>query len=227
MIAALVTRLRRKKQKTQITQAHILAFIQQCEWLYILHSHYRELYGAGQLRLNLLEYSAHSFFVDIQRVLHAQIVQQVCCLTDRPEMGLKGKNKNLTVEFILKNIELPEDQCKALQMSAKQLKKFRKQVLPARNKMISHFDRDTAITDISLGTFKRGQLEEFETNLQKFVNIIHGYYIGGIYSIDFNSQTDELIEALKKSTYFETLRDMDHIESECYAVSENSDYAGA
>lgn len=215
-------------EKLSVEEKHLIAFFNHCEWFYTICQHFEELYeipeGRGKARLQLLEDTAHYFFFDIQRLLHTAIIQQACSLTD-PQAQLS--NKNLTTDFILRNCNLPPQDLENLEAIHDEMITFRKKIIPARNRMISHIDRETALSNKPLGAFTLRDLKVFQDNLQTFINIIHEHYIGGPNPMDFNAETDNLIKALKQSTYYEALCEIDAVEPTCYDVTINSKYTAA
>jgi hypothetical protein len=76
---------------------------------------------------------------------------------------------------------------------AKELGDFAKQLLSARNKILSHNDLATIVAGARLGEFANGADEEYFKALQEFVNTVHDEVIGGPWP--FNDLVKNDVEA--------------------------------
>ena len=97
-----------------------------------------------------LETLAPKFFYDLNVMLIEHLILQICKLTDKEGTA---KRRNLTTEFLVNNSDLsktPGDR-KRLRQLTRQMKRFRKRILPARNKAIGHLDLRAAHRRTPLG----------------------------------------------------------------------------
>ena len=160
------------------------------------------------------------------------MILQTCKLTD-PETTM-GKKRNLTVSFLVNNADFaatPRDMAKLTKIAAR-IDKFRKRIEPARNKRISHLDLEAAHRRKSLGGASVAAWRKFWLDLQDLLAILYKRYVNArapFYLIDMAmmSDADQLVRAIKESTYFHVLldhRNLTHLVSD---VAFSSKYYGA
>jgi hypothetical protein len=139
-------------------------------------------------------------------MLIQHLILQICKLTD-PEATMGARN--LTTWFLLRNSDFsrtPSVHRKLTQLT-KSLERFRKRLLPARNKFISHLDLDAGLARKALGRAPIGAWRQFWLDLQSFVEILQKRYVNAKFSFHLNaiggvSDADQLVKALKESRYF-------------------------
>jgi hypothetical protein len=139
-------------------------------------------------------------------MLIEHLILQICKLTD-PEITM-GK-RNLTVQFLIKNADFlasPRELAKLTKIAAR-MDAFRKRILPARNKFISHLDLDAALGRKALGGASIAAWRKFWLDLQDFVAIMYKRYVDArapfyLNGVGMVSDVDQLVKALKESTYF-------------------------
>lgn len=142
-----------------------VAFRDQCITFRIYFNTMETLYGEGA-DLHLLTRTAVHFFSDLNQILRAHLVLCVCRLTDPAQMH---KRDNLTVLQV-------NAACTAagIQLSAKAqahsdtMHSYSALLRDARNKLISHLDRDTILNDTSLGEHTKAESDEFLEALQGY-----------------------------------------------------------
>jgi hypothetical protein len=88
-------------------------------------------------------------------------------------------NCNLGIKYVLAYGGWSESVRHGLAALAKELDRFAKPLLDARNKILSHNDLATMVAGAALGAFPVGDDEKYFKALQEFVNIVHGEVIGG------------------------------------------------
>ena len=179
-------------------QEIVKAFCQECMWAWVVYEQYLKLYEQGEVRLNLLDKIASSFFSDLNTIMKGYLLIQICKLTD-PAYTL-GK-PNLTTNYLVEHLPWPPAVKDELLKTSLKLDSFRKYLVDARNKILSHNDLTTTVEGHAHGAFPAGEEKEFWDNLQNFINTAHGYYFGGIFPINAFTQydADDLIAALNKS----------------------------
>lgn len=168
--------------------------------------HYQTLFEASALRRELLETLAPKFFYDLNVMLIEHLILQICKLTDKEGTA---KRRNLTTEFLVNNSDLsktPGDR-KRLRQLTRQMKRFRKRILPARNKAIGHLDLRAAHRRTPLGAAPVAEWEQFWLDLQEFLALLHKRYVDSKIPFYLNgvggvSDADQLAQALRESAYF-------------------------
>lgn len=179
-------------------------FFEQCRWTKIIYDEYFDLYERGNERLTLYEEIAGNFFIDLNRILIDYILLNICKITD-PAKSF-GKD-NLTIEYILSKIDPEITKELKLEELSNKIHEFTKQILPARNKLIVHTDKESAISNEALGGFSEEDRIAFWENLQKFVNRLSKYYFDGPCPLDAARLhgAEELVFALKKAVHFDDM----------------------
>jgi len=127
-----------------VTRRDVKKFVDHCVTLRAFWAHYQTLFEGSDLKRELLQSTAHKFFRDLNLMLIEHLILQICKLTD-PECTM-GK-RNLTVQFLINNADFsasPRELAKLTKIAAR-IDAFRKRILPARNKLISHLDLDAAL----------------------------------------------------------------------------------
>src|SRR5271166_2915909 len=194
-----------------VTRRDVKKFVDHCVVPRAFWTHYQTLFEGSDLKRELLQSAAHNFFHDLNLMLIEHLILQICKLTD-PEITM-GK-RNLTVQFLTKNADFsasPEEFGKLTKIAVR-MDIFRKRILSARNKFISHLDLDAALGRRSLGGASIAAWRKFWLDLQDFVTILYKRYVDArtpfyLNGIGMMSDADQLVKALKESTYFRTLLD--------------------
>jgi len=188
-----------------ITQEAIKQFCDQCYTIRALYKEYIFLYESGNKeRLDLLDKTARDFFHDLQGILIDRIFLGVCKITDPVA---SRKNINLTIKYILKEIEQDAKENLGLEELSNEIHEFRNLIVEARHKIIVHSDLDTIKCDKRLGAFSKSDDDKFWRNLQEFVNKIHNHYFKSPFIfddvVDCTSNAEDLVLALRKAAYFD------------------------
>jgi AbiU2 len=178
-----------------------------------------------------LQNTAHKFFSDLNHMLIEHLILQICKLTD-PEMT-KGK-RNLTIPFLVNNADFaatPRDIAKLKKIAAR-IDKFRKRIGPARNKLISHLDLDAALRRKSFGGASVAAWQKFWLDLQDLVAILYKRYVDArvpfyLNGVAMMSDADQLVRAIKESTYFHVLLDDRNLTRRVSDVAFSSKYYAA
>jgi transcriptional regulator with XRE-family HTH domain len=206
------------------------AFCNFCVSMRSIFRHYKILFNedAANLRRELLDSIAPTFFRDMSEMLIEHLILQICKITD-PEESF-GR-KNLTVTFLINNSDFSAapGKLKRLKSLSDSMHAFRVKILPARNRLIGHLDRHSVLDGKALGGADEGEWVQFWLDLQSFLNIMHQHYIdpsGHFYlnGVGYLSDADSLIKALKESTYFGTLLHDKTLTQKCADVAFTSKY---
>ncbi len=214
-----------------VTRRDVEKFTDYCVILRVFWTHYQTIFEGSDLQHELFQDTAHKFFSDLNQLLIEHLILQICKLTD-PEMTT-GR-RNLTIPFLVNNAdfaETPRDMANLKKISAR-IGNFRKRIVPARNKLISHLDLDAALGRKSLGSASAAAWRKFWLDLQDLVAILHKRYIDAQVSFHLNdvammSDADQLVRAIKESTYFHALLDDRDLAGRVSDVAFSSKYHGA
>ena len=216
----------------EVTSQDVELFCNFCVSLRSAFRHFQILFDeGGDLRRELLWTTAPTFFGDLNLALIEHLILQICKITD-PEESF-GR-KNLTVKFFINNSDLsaaPDELEKLIRFGAS-MTAFRAKIVPARNRLIGHLDRDSVLDGKSLGETDKREWAQFWLELQDFTHFLHKRYIdpaGHFYlnAVGYLSDADSLVKALKESTYFRTLMSDRGLTRACTDVAFNSKYFDA
>lgn len=188
-----------------ITKEVIKQFCDQCYTIRALYKEYIFLYESdNKERLDLLDKTARDFFHNLHSILKDRIFLGICKITDSAGSGEKS---NLTIKYILNEIEQDAKKKLGLDELSNEIHKFRKYIVGARHKIIVHSDFETIKSNNILGVFPKSDNDKFWKDLQEFVNKIHMHYFKSPFILDdivdctYNAK--HLVLALKKAAYFD------------------------
>ena len=153
-----------------------------------------------------MEALSPSFFEDIGQVLGEFLVNAACRVSERASDA--SGNENLTIELSLENFPPDSETHEKLGEYLATIKKHRRRVLPARNKLGAHADREVIRKGQPLGAAKWEEWEEFWSALESFVRLLNEKTTGQPIEIDaagVQGDAESLLKAIKQSRKFETL----------------------
>jgi hypothetical protein len=202
-----------------------------CVHLRSVWRHYEILFEEGDLRRTLLHRIAPVFFGDLNQLLIEQLVLQICRLTDPP---VTMRRTNLTIDYVMREADFsgaPEDLARvtALRDSIHQ---FRSKIIPARNRLIGHLDRDAVMTGQPLGPASESEWTQFWDDLEQFLQVVYTRYVdsSGVFMLNdvgMISDADSLVKALKESTYFHRTLDNHALTQQVADIGFNSEFTNA
>tara|TARA_R110000772_G_scaffold49123_7_gene112957 strand:+ start:51849 stop:52415 length:567 start_codon:yes stop_codon:yes gene_type:complete len=163
-------------------QKLFLAFREQCIWLRICYNTYSELYESGERVQKLMESSAPLFFHDLNNILIEYIMLHVCKITDPAETRGRANLTLLAVNESLNNEGLTTGE---ISQFSQAMLDYRELVKDARNRLISHFDRDTILNGLTLGEHPREDAEKFFECLQGYIDAVGNAV--GVGPLDFRT----------------------------------------
>jgi hypothetical protein len=193
-----------------VTKGDVDAFRNFCVSLRSIFRHFQILFEEGaDLRRELLQSIAPTFFEDINQMLIEHLILQICKVTD-PEESF-GR-KNLTITFLVNNSDFSTapGELERLKRLSDSMHAFRVKIVPARNRLIGHLDRHSVLDGKALGGAEKEEWNQFWLDLQGFLHIMDKHYIDPtsqfyLNGVGYLSDADSLIKALKESTYFGAL----------------------
>jgi hypothetical protein len=212
------------------TKEDVEAFRGSCVSLRSLWRHFEILFIGTDLKRELLQTTAPTFFGDVNGLFRDYLILHICRLTDNAEtMG----RKNLTVKFLIEHSDFssaPRTLEKLNQVSAN-IHAFRTLILPARNRFISHLDLEAVRLDAPLGAASDAQWKQFWIDLQDFLDLMHRHHIdpnGHFYlnGIGNMSDADSLLTALINAKRFYAVMDDKEIAKRAILASDKSKFAG-
>jgi hypothetical protein len=160
---------------------------------------------SSKAQRKLMESTAPSFFDDMGQVLAEYVVLAACRVTDPAK---DGKNENLTLETFVNSFGAGSQTGKQLGELRQQMAAHRKNIEPARHKLIAHADREVIRQGKPLGLASWRQWDEFWAALRKFVMILNESVLGTPYDIEVAGvpgDAEMVLKSLQQSKYFETL----------------------
>lgn len=216
---------------SNVSAADVTAFCDFCVSLRSFWRHYQIVFEGTDLQRELLQGIAHTFFCDLNHLLIDHLVLRICQITD-PETSM-GR-KNLTIKFILNNSDFSTTpgELDKLRRLSESMHNFRAKIVPARNRLIGHLDRDSVLIGQPLGDADTSEWNQFWLDLQDFLQIVHKRYVdpqGHFYlnSIGQLSDADSLVKALKESTYFHASLADRTFATRCAEIAFTSKYSEA
>ena len=197
---------------TAVTTVDVEKFANHCVYMRGVFEHLRTLYEMSDAaEKQLMHDAAPIFFQDLNHILVEYVIQQICKITDPAEQRFKGQVVvNHTVEFFVNNADFsgaPEKLARLKELQAA-MARFREKLKPARDKLISHLDREAVIADANLGAAPTEDWEAFWLHLQEFVGILHECYVGHplqVNAVGMLSDTDTLLRALRHGAHFDAI----------------------
>jgi len=187
----------------------IKVFADACAFSRSVYLHFRTLYETStdddRARMGR---AAEILFGDLHQIFVEYIILQICKITD-PANDFK-KNDNHTVAFLLKHYGLTGDAKIGPRLTEldQKTQAFRQKLLPARNKLISHADRDAILAGDKLGGAPQAEWDQFWLDLEELVNIIHERVTGEqfrVTEIGMLTDADGLLKALHHAEHFDQL----------------------
>lgn len=165
-------------------------FCDQVLWLRIVRNIYEELFEKEDSR-TLMEKTASSFFAHLNTILHNYLLLEFVKITDPPK---SGKKENFTVDNLVMSIDWPSDIRDKLKARSKTTKGFRNHVLEARNKLLAHTDKQTFLSETTLGGFPQGEDELFLKALEGICDIAHETCFGRIFGQMLLAEPGDVID---------------------------------
>lgn len=168
--------------------------------IFLIWKEYKALFGTSQERINLLNYTAPSFFFLIQEIMLSQIVTNIARLTDPPESY--GK-QNITILALNKY-----EKGKVIDEEIERLKKEVEPLKEYRNKKIGHLDLDTrrgknrVLLNINIVEEIDRIIMLIKNVLNKFESTYFNRQVFYEHVIEAGGSSESLLKYLKAGSYF-------------------------
>jgi hypothetical protein len=138
-------------------------------WLRSIYDTSIALFSSGKETDDLLRRVAPLFFCDLNHIIVEYWVLVVCRLTDPAQTG---KRENLTAKNLLESLSKLGLLTDEIQAEAAELQKYRDLLNDARNRVVSHADKETFLNPALLGAHSESQISGFLKHLQIFNDLV-------------------------------------------------------
>jgi len=181
--------------KDETAKEIVKRFCGHVHWLVRIRHTFKVLFEDEQTSCQtLMQKTALSFFVDLNRILQEYLLLECAKITDP---ATTHGNTNFTVDYLVQNICWPSDKAILETMTSlphdhkdilRELKSlqaiarcFRRDIKLARHKLLAHLDMSAVLLSKQLGEFPEDKDEIFFCALQKLCNITHEACFDSIY----------------------------------------------
>ncbi len=175
---------------------------------------YRQLFGASDTRLKLLDKCAHAFFLIIHNALIVDVLMSLSKFTDPAG---KGERKTLSFEQLQKQVKKNGDRELASKLSEilGKLKETSEEIQSYRNKRLAHLDLKIAMKRAKLDKISVKMIEEVLALAGEYMNAIEGHYYQTEVLYEFGISSygdgDALVAILKDGLRLKELVKLDKI----------------
>jgi hypothetical protein len=175
------------------------AFRLESIWLRTVHHSATVLFSSDPEVEAVLRRTAGAFFTDLNHILIEYWILIVCRITDPAQTS---RRDNLTVKQLLKQLEQLGALTVDIESAATELQKYRDVLNDARNRAVSHADKDTFLNPKLLGAHSAADVQSFLLHLQLFNDLV-GEALGEG-PLDFSSAASagdalDLLQVLKSA----------------------------
>ncbi len=212
------------------TKEDVQALADSCVELRSQWRHFQILFQGSDLKRELLQTAAPTFFRDLNKLFIEHFVLHICRLTDDAKtMG----RENLSVKFLIEHSDFsaaPEMLDKLQRISA-DIHAFRKVILPARHRFISHLDLESVRLDQPLGAVPDADWNQFWLDLQDFLELMFQHHVDPNSHFRLNamaglSDAESLLMALRDAKLFRAVIDDKEISAQALRAAATSKFAG-
>ena len=212
------------------TKEDVQAFANSCVFLRSQWAHFTTLFEGSDLKREMLETTAPTFFPDLNQLFLEHLVLHICRLTDEAQsMG----RKNLTVKFLIEHTDwsTAPDTLAKLKPISDSIHNFRKRILPARKRFIAHHDLSAVRLGQSLGAASDAEWKQFWLDLEDFLELLFRHHVDPNLPFSWNgvagmSDADSLLTALRNAKLFEAIISDQGIAARALRAAHTSRFAG-
>jgi hypothetical protein len=180
----------------------VVEFAKVCSEAITSYKLYWHLFEMDEQRLTLYDTVAPRTFSDLNYILIQHVILEFAKLAD-PAQSL-GK-PNLTSQYVLEEIDWPDDVRSNLSSIHQRLMQFRTYILPARNKRGAHIDLRAQMDRLeNIGCFPKGAERQFMRDLEEFVKVSYSHFHNDAPSLHVAMSDDvfQLVRALEESVVY-------------------------
>jgi hypothetical protein len=176
-----------------------LAFREQCIWTRTCFNMYFELYESEPEVQDLMRNSAPVFFHDLNEILIDYCLIQISKHLDPKQTC--GKT-NLTIDYIDSEVEASRAMTQEIKQLSTALSGYKILIKDARNKILSHTDRDAVLSNQQFAAHTKEDVLGFFENLQQYCDAV-GEAVG-VGPLDFRATPApgdvlDLLQCLKRA----------------------------
>jgi hypothetical protein len=212
------------------TKEDVQAFGDSCVFLRSQWVHFMTLFEGSDLKRELLQTTAPTFFGDLNALFIEHFVLHICRLTDSAQtMG----RKNLTVKFLMEHTDWSgaAGTLAKLKPIGDSIHRFRERTLPARKWFIAHLDLSAVRQDQPLGAATDAEWKQFWLDLQDFLELMFRHHVDPNSRFHLNgmarmSDADSLLKALRHAKFFEAAMNDHEITLRAARAADTSKFAG-
>lgn len=172
---------------SNVDKETIQIFCEHCDWAHQCWLMRKYLYDENPEQ-RLLRLPSHSYFFNrLEKILQEYWMLEVVKLHDPAK---QFGSINLSIDHVLDHGNwTPEVQSK-LKSLKETMKVFVSKIKPARNKLLSHKDKNTILSSKTLGEFDEGEDIAYFEALYEFANEVHIVVVGSLFLFDDLTKND-------------------------------------
>lgn len=145
------------------------AFREESIWLRSVYEMTMALFSSDSDVDALLKRTAPHFFGDLNHVMIEYWILVVSRLTDPARTG---KRENLTASLLIEQLQALGLCSPEIQATAARLQPYRTLLNDARNRAVSHADKETFLNPALLGEHRESEIGDFLNSLQSFNDLV-------------------------------------------------------
>lgn len=163
------------------------SFCRHCDWTYQVWILRKVLYDDNPHEY-LLRHPIHAFFFTrLEKILQEYWIHEVTKLHDpASQHGFD----NLSIDYIYECGDWSPEIRDKLNKLKVEMNRFYTQLKPARNKLLSHKDKQTILSEITLGSFEEGDDEKYFEALKDYASEVYMSVVGEPFSFDELTRND-------------------------------------
>lgn len=144
-------------------------FREQCIWTRTCLNTYWALFESGPEPYQLMERNAPTFFRELKLILIEYLLLQVSKHLDPKQSN--GRT-NLTVAYLDSELGRAKRMTPEIERLSHELAQYRPLIKDARNRLLSHTDRDTVLSNHRFPAHTEEEVTKFFENLQQYCDAV-------------------------------------------------------
>lgn len=169
------------KSMQVLSASDIEEFCKLCDRAHEVWLNHLELFDNNKRKAELMNSFAADELARLCIISQEYSLLQIAKLHDK---AIMNGSATLGINYVLTYGEWSDSVRYRLEDLAKELSDFASQLRAARNKILSHNDLVTRVTNTTLGEFAEGNDEKYFKALQEFVDTVHDEVVGGPYTFN-------------------------------------------
>ena len=197
----------KKEPAPNVSQKEVRDFTDHCVYIRSVYTFMTRIWKDSDAdERKTMEAIAPLFFEDIGKVLGDFLVIAACRVTDPADAG--GGKQNFSVELFANSFPRGSEAFKKLHEFRERMEKLRKIIVPVRNKLGAHADRDVIREGKTFAAGSWAEWMDFWSALADFVRLLNEETFGKPFEIDaggVRGDAEMLLKSFGQSEHFETL----------------------